>query len=214
MNPKELKILWGMLAVFLVAGGLIMGSLYWMGTATSVTPTPQTDTAATSQNIEDPQDSSPPPASTPTPSPGKLAITQTSTTQFSNDKLYSLINGYRREKKLSPLKAHVLLEQSATAKLRDMQNNKYWAHRDPQGRESWYFLEENGYHFEKAGENLSFGNNTEWKIFDEWSKSPEHNAQLLTPEYEHMGLAADCNSYQTGGLHSCVVVLHLGKQLL
>lgn len=202
-----------MIAVFVVAGGAIMGALFWMGTAASVTLTEQNTLPQLANNSTEPQSTDQkqiqPPAS-----PAVLGTSQTAAPQLSSDKLYSLINGYRREKKLSPLKAHVLLEQSATAKLNDMQNNKYWAHRDPQGRESWYFLEQNGYHFEKAGENLSFGNNTEWKIFDEWTKSPDHNAQLLTPEYEHMGLAADCSSYQTGTIHSCVVVLHLGKQLL
>jgi uncharacterized protein YkwD len=95
-----------------------------------------------------------------------------------------------------------------------MKENKYWTHRDPQGREPWYLLEENGYHFEKAGENLSFGYTTEWRVFEEWLKSPEHKAQLDATEYEHMGLAVDCSSYANGLQDTCIVVLHLGRQLL
>mgnify|MGYP006265725343 CR=1 FL=1 len=134
--------------------------------------------------------------------------------QISYDKLYALINGYRRENKLSTLTAHRALEQSAALKLLDMQQNHYWTHKDPQGKESWYLFEQVGYHYEKAGENLSFGYTTEWKIFEEWRKSPEHNAQMLDPKYEHMGLAADCSTYAQGSQKTCIVVLHLGKQKL
>jgi uncharacterized protein YkwD len=134
--------------------------------------------------------------------------------EFSSDKLYALINGYRRDHKLTALKAHQALQQSALLKLNDMKENHYWTHKDPQGRESWYLLEQLGYHYEKAGENLSFGYVTEWKVFDEWTKSPAHNAQLLEPDYEHMGLAVDCESYAQNTKKTCIVVLHLGKQQL
>jgi uncharacterized protein YkwD len=134
--------------------------------------------------------------------------------QLSYDKLYALINGYRREHKLPTLAAHRALEQSAALKLLDMQHNQYWTHIDKEGRESWYLLEQVGYHFEKAGENLSFGYTTEWSIFTEWQKSPEHNAQMLKPEYEHMGLAADCHTYAQASKKTCIVVLHFGKQKL
>lgn len=154
-------------------------------------------------------------AALPTPSPSSQVLGEaTQVTEISYDKLYSLINGYRREHRLTALKAHRALEQSAASKLQDMRERKYWTHKDPQGRESWYLFEQVGYHYEKAGENLSFGYTTEWKVFDEWTKSPEHNAQLLTPEYEHMGLAIDCETYQRGSEKTCIVVLHFGKQLL
>lgn len=148
------------------------------------------------------------------PTPKSKVLGTSKVITISYDKLYSLINGYRRENRLSALKAHRALEQSAASKLSDMQQNHYWTHKDAQGRESWYLFEQIGYHFEKAGENLSFGYTTEWKVFEEWQASPEHNAQMLDPEYEHMGLAADCSSYAQGSKKTCIVVLHLGKQKL
>lgn len=148
------------------------------------------------------------------PSPKSKVLGNSTEITISYDKLYSLINGYRRENRLSALKVHRALEQSAASKLSDMQQNHYWTHKDTQGRESWYLFEQIGYHFEKAGENLSFGYTTEWKVFEEWKASPVHNAQMLEPEYEHMGLAADCSSYAQGSKKTCIVVLHLGKQKL
>ncbi len=99
-------------------------------------------------------------------------------------------------------------------KILDMQQNKYWAHKDLKGRDSWYMLEQVGYQFEHAGENLAFGYTSPWRVFEEWQKSPEHDAQMLTPDYEHMGLGIDCDNYKNGVQESCVVVLHLGRQLL
>lgn len=133
---------------------------------------------------------------------------------FSLDKLYSLINAYRREKKLSILKAHPLLEKSAHNKLMDMFERQYWTHLDPQGRPSWYLFETAGYSYAHAGETISTGNTTPWQVFSAWKESATHEAELLDARYEHMGAAVDCETYKSGGVASCVVVLHLGKPLL
>jgi len=142
---------------------------------------------------------------TPTPSP---AI------QIDHAKIYSLINAYRIEQSLSPLQVHSSLEQSAARKLQDMIKSKYWQHQDQDGDNNWSFFEQSGYHYQYAGENLSFGNNSAWDIFDAWVKSPKHNAQLLSKEYEDMGLVIDCQTYQEAGTPDCIAVLHLGKELI
>ncbi len=147
------------------------------------------------------------------PQPTVLGTSTTSQT-FSLDKLYSLINAYRREKKVSILKAHPLLEKSAHDKLMDMFERQYWTHLDPQGRPSWYLLETAGYSYAHAGENISTGYTTPWQVFAAWKESPTHEAELLDARYEHMGAAVDCDTYKTGGVTSCVIVLHLGKPLL
>lgn len=199
MYSKELKIFLIMMGFFVVTGVVAVGSLFILGSSKNVaSSTPEVAIIPPEPSI----------------APAILGANKENTVPFSLDKLYSLINGYRRENKLTTLSTHPLLERSAAGKLFDMKENKYWTHRDPQGREPWYLLEENGYHFEKAGENLSFGYTTEWRVFEEWLKSPEHKAQLDSTEYEHMGLAVDCSSYANGLQETCIVVLHLGRQLL
>ena len=194
-----MKIFFIMMSFFVVTGVIAVGSLFILGSGKNeASNSPEVATIAPEPSM----------------SPTILGATNESTVAFSLEKLYSLINGYRRENKLTPLTQHPLLERSAAGKLFDMKENKYWTHRDPQGREPWYLLEENGYHFEKAGENLSFGYTTEWRVFEEWLKSPEHKAQMDSTEYEHMGLAVDCSSYANGLQDTCIVVLHLGRQLL
>lgn len=137
----------------------------------------------------------------PTPAPLKLEPA----------KLYSLINAHRKDHDLSPLRVHPALEKSAAAKNADMVANQYWRHQDRELLESWYLVKQAGYNYQKVGENLAFAGQSEWQIFSDWVSSPTHNAQLLEPTYEDMGLAFDCQSYARTAGGGCLVTLHLGK---
>ncbi len=125
-------------------------------------------------------------------------------------KLYLLINAHRKEHKLSPLLIHPSLEQSAQDKIADMVAKKYYRHQDTSDTPSWYLFKKAGYMYLKAGENLSFVHQSPWQVFDAWQQSPQHNQQLLTPEYVDMGLAADCETFKNYPDGGCIVVLHLG----
>lgn len=207
----EIKIFYTMVAVFLVVGGIFVAGLWFLNTGTpQFTENPQLAEESTTPTGETLRDQAEAPATSSILNGSEDIKINT----IDADKLYALINAYRRDNKLSTLKAHLLLERSAQMKIIDMQQNKYWTHKDPKGRDSWYMLEQVGYQFEQAGENLSFGYTSPWRVFEEWQKSPEHNVQMLMPAYEHMGLAIDCTSYSNGPEGTCVVVLHLGRQLL
>ncbi len=130
--------------------------------------------------------------------------------EFDTHRLYSLINAYRKDQNLSPLLIDPRLEKSATAKINDMISQKYYRHEDTVNQESWYLFTAAGYHYKLAGENISFSHNTPWQVFQAWSESTSHNEQLLKPNYEEMGLAADCESFREYAGKNCVVVLHLG----
>ncbi len=131
---------------------------------------------------------------------------------FETDKLYSLINSYRKENKLSPLLINQSLEVSAKRKVADMIENNYFKHEDLDDIESWYMFKTAGYEYKTAGENLSSGANSPWKVFDAWKNSELHNAQLLNDTYLDMGVSADCESYKIAKKPSCVVALHLGSK--
>lgn len=126
-------------------------------------------------------------------------------------KLYNLINGYRKENHLSNLKITKTLEQSAEDKLYDMIENKYWQHLDQEQVGPWYFFTKAEYHFALAGENLAFSASSPWQVFADWQNSSAHNEQLLMQQYEDVGLAIDCQTYQSYYQTGCLVVLHLGK---
>ena len=127
-------------------------------------------------------------------------------------KLYNLINAYRKENNLSPLLVWTNLELSADYKLNDMLAKNYWQHEDNRNRPPWQFFEQAGYNYKKAGENLGFNQKSAFSVFAAWTKSLKHNEQLLNPDYEHMGLAVNCQTLKKlDGQLGCIVVLHLGK---
>ncbi len=139
-------------------------------------------------------------------------ITNNRETQFKS-KLYQLINAYRQEKKLSPLRINQTLELSSQLKLNDMIKYHYWRHIDKQNRAPWQFFDQANYHYQLAGENLAFDQPSAWHTFHDWMQSKRHNQQLLEPKYEDMGLTVDCHSLKSYSHNSgCLVVLHLGKQ--
>jgi len=131
----------------------------------------------------------------------------------SSEKLYGLINGFRREQKTTPLAIHASLEQSARAKLNDMIVKKYWRHGDTDNNPPWRFFTQSGYHYALAGENLAFGVKSNWDVFLDWQESQTHREQLLQPEYQHMGVAIECDYYEVYAGQTCLVVLHLGTPL-
>lgn len=133
-------------------------------------------------------------------------------TAFDTLALYNLINSYRDENNLNKLFINKLLEDSSQRKLTDMIDAEYFKHSDTNNNESWYLFQAAGYQYKFAGENLSTGNNTPWKVFEAWQKSPAHNEQLLKSEYLDMGLAVNCEEYKIGRNASCLVVLHLGTR--
>lgn len=132
------------------------------------------------------------------------------TQEVDADKLYGLINGYRREQGKAVLRAHQSLEKSAQYKLSDMIAKKYWRHENQDNQAPWQFFTKAGYAYVRAGENLAFGTSSAWGTLEKWQQSPLHDAQLLEDSYQDMGLAIDCNSYDEYTGNTCIVVLHLG----
>jgi len=81
------------------------------------------------------------------------------------------------------------LSQAALAKGQDMFADQYWSHTAPDGTEPWYFIEQSGYKYKVAGENLArdFMNTSD--MVTAWMASPTHRANLLNPKFEEIGIA-------------------------
>ncbi len=134
--------------------------------------------------------------------------------QVDPTELYRLINTWRIENKLSPLKPDKRLEQSARTKLDLMLSQAKFDHLDQNNQPNWSFLTQANYDYQLAGENLAFSGGSAWQVFSAWSQSASHSAQLLKPEYMDMGVALFCPvlpSVTTQPM-ACTVVLHLARE--
>ena len=78
---------------------------------------------------------------------------------------------------------------AARAKLFDMLRRDYFAHRTPDGRQPWAFMQAAGYAFQIAGENLAKGFDNEPELQRAWMKSRGHRANILNPLFTEIGVA-------------------------
>lgn len=112
------------------------------------------------------------------------------TANISINDLVNLTNQDRAENNVGPLRLNAELSQAATAKAADMFAHDYWAHIDPDtGATPWVFIKNAGYNYLYAGENLARGYTTAPDVISAWMASPEHRANMLSPNYTDVGFA-------------------------
>lgn len=98
-------------------------------------------------------------------------------------------NEKRAEEGMGGLTLSDELSEAALAKGQDMFADQYWSHTAPDGTEPWYFIEQSGYKYKVAGENLArdFMNTSD--MVSAWMASPTHRANLLNPKFQEIGIA-------------------------
>jgi uncharacterized protein YkwD len=98
-------------------------------------------------------------------------------------------NQQRANSGLEPLVVNQALTQAALAKGQDMMSDQYWAHVAPDGTEPWYFIDEAGYTYNVAGENLARDFSETTNMMQAWMDSPTHRANILNSRYTEIGIA-------------------------
>lgn len=110
-------------------------------------------------------------------------------TDISVDKVLSLVNKERIQNGLNPVKFDPLLSQAASQKAADMFAKNYWSHYSPSGTTPWDFLNQVGYPYLYAGENLARDFATSDQVVTAWMNSSTHRANILNGKYQEIGLA-------------------------
>ena len=105
------------------------------------------------------------------------------------ERAQTLINAYRREKGLKPLKHNVELTNAAKAHSRDLAKWDRISHYGSDGSNPWDRVKRTGYNAKLAAENVGTGQATIDEVMKGWKESPGHNKNLLLADAEHMGIA-------------------------
>lgn len=100
------------------------------------------------------------------------------------------------------------LDMSAQAKTEDMALFSYFSHEGPNNRSLVDFLDEAGYDYLVAGENLAMGFSDAASVMRAWKKSPTHHANLVDSEYEDIGVGIQTGYYQ--GAPTVFIAQHFG----
>jgi len=130
-------------------------------------------------------------------------------TDISSSDILNLTNRERTERGLPPLKLNSRLMEAAEAKARDMFLDNYWAHVAPDGTEPWDFIDEAGYVYISAGENLAKDFSRSSSVVKAWMNSPSHRDNILNPKFEDIGIAVV--NGELGGSETTLVVQMFGR---
>ncbi|MFH0864183.1 MAG: CAP domain-containing protein [Candidatus Gottesmanbacteria bacterium] len=131
-------------------------------------------------------------------------------TDINIEKVVNLTNNVRAEAGLTPLSLNNELSAAAAAKANDMFNKNYWAHFAPDGTTPWIFIQNAGYHYLYAGENLAKDFNDSPGVVSAWMASPTHKDNILKKEYQDIGLAVV--NGRLGGEETTLVVQLFGTK--
>jgi uncharacterized protein YkwD len=120
---------------------------------------------------------------------GALADRDFSQTRLDAERARELVNAYRKEKGLRPLKLQPALTEAARAHSQDLAKWDRISHFGSDGSNPWDRVKRTGYGAKLAAENVGTGQASFEEVMKGWRASPGHNKNLLLAEAEHMGIA-------------------------
>lgn len=101
--------------------------------------------------------------------------------------LANLTNQEREEQNLQTLTVNPILNKAAEMKAIDMARYGYFAHTSPEGKTPWYWLQQVGYQYQYAGENLAVNFSDSKDVTMAWMNSPTHKANIEKENYTEVG---------------------------
>jgi uncharacterized protein YkwD len=110
--------------------------------------------------------------------------------------LSDITNNNRQQQNLPSLTVSPLLTAAAQLKANDMATNSYFAHTSPAGKTPWYWLDQVGYNYQYAGENLAVNFSDSQDVVNAWMASPTHRANIVKGNYTEIGTAVASGMYQ------------------
>jgi uncharacterized protein YkwD len=126
-------------------------------------------------------------------------VERTVETTSAQSDLIALINGYRASQGLQQLSANGALTNAAAWMAADMAAKNYMSHVSSDGRSPTQRMSAFGYPAGSVytGENLGAGYATASAVLGAWQTSAAHNAILLSPNYNAIGIGLGYNANST-----------------
>ncbi|MCL2451857.1 CAP domain-containing protein [Candidatus Saccharibacteria bacterium] len=126
---------------------------------------------------------------------------------ITSSQLLERTNAERRRDSLPTLSLNSQLTAAAHDKAKDMLAVGYWSHNAPDGTTPWQWINDAGYEYADAGENIARGFNTATGIMAAWMDSPSHRANVLDKNFTEVGFAA-VNGIMDGHNTTLVVAMY------
>ena len=131
----------------------------------------------------------PTPAPTPTPTPPPASAEDTpGTLDAFEQQVLELTNAKRAEAGLPPLVFDAKLSAAADKHSKDMADNNYFSHTQPDGDSLGDRVRDEGYGYLRVGENIAAGYKTPEAVVEGWMNSSGHRANILNPYFKELGV--------------------------
>jgi hypothetical protein len=134
-------------------------------------------------------------------------------TSMSINALLATTNQQRADNGAAGLTLNSQLSSAAQAKANDMVARDYWAHNTPDGNPPWVFIDNAGYSYKKAGENLAYGFSTSDDTITGWMNSPSHRENMLDAAFADVGFGFANSANFVGTGEETIVVAEYGTPL-
>lgn len=144
-----------------------------------------------------------------------LFFLMTSTAQaspISSNFLIKLTNNERKNYNLNLLTENSTLNQCAMNKARDILEKQYFAHTNPEGKEFYKWIDEAGYNYLYAGENLAIDFEESEDVIKAWMESELHKKNILNERYTEIGIGVLEGTFK--GSKSIIIVQIFGKPFM
>jgi uncharacterized protein YkwD len=109
--------------------------------------------------------------------------------EITPENVTALMNAYRAEAGLGPLRLDAALTRAATARMQEMMDGQWWGHAAPDGTPPFVWITAADYNYVAAAENLAAGFDTAGLLVESWIESPGHRANILNGMYADCGIA-------------------------
>jgi len=118
-------------------------------------------------------------------------------------------NKDRSATEVQPLQNNPLLTQAAQLKAEDMAKRSYFAHEGPSGETPWFWLDQVGYKYVYAGENLAINFFDSFEVNRAWMSSPKHRANILDQRFTDIGVGMANGQFE--GRNAIFIVQFFGS---
>ena len=125
--------------------------------------------------------------------------------------IIALTNTERADNNVGNVTEDALLDSAASAKATNMAANGYFSHVGPDGKTPWQWIDESGYQYQYAGENLAVRFINSSDVVNAWMASPTHRANMVKPVYTQIGVGVAVGMYE--GQPATYVVQYFGTPL-
>lgn len=125
--------------------------------------------------------------------------------------IVSLTNESRKIAGLNELKINQKLELAAQEKAEDMLKNQYFSHTSPLEKTAWDFLDDAGYKYLFAGENLAMNFSSAEEVIEGWLASLKHKENILDDDYTQIGIGIAIGKFLDAD--TTIIVQMFGKPL-